>query len=80
MSESELADAKTSSTWVVISPWKQRTLLWLAYVEEYSHREIAEILEISEGSVRVLLHRARGRLRGSLEALDTTRGGRPFNG
>ena len=49
-------------------PVKQRKLLWLAYVEEYSHREIAEILDVGERSVRVLLHRARRRLESSLAA------------
>ena len=41
---------------------RQRALLWLAYVEGYDHREIAQILGLQPGSVRVLLHRARRRL------------------
>jgi RNA polymerase sigma-70 factor (ECF subfamily) len=41
---------------------RQRTLLWLAYVEELSHREIAGILDLGERSVRVLLARSRRRL------------------
>jgi RNA polymerase sigma-70 factor (ECF subfamily) len=40
---------------------RQRRLLWLAYVEEHSHVEIARILSLAPGSVRVLLHRARRR-------------------
>jgi RNA polymerase sigma factor (sigma-70 family) len=40
---------------------RQRLLLWLAYVEEHSHAEIARILSLAPGSVRVLLHRARRR-------------------
>ena len=39
-----------------------RALLWLAYVEGYRHREIAEILGLKTGSIRVLLFRARRRL------------------
>jgi RNA polymerase sigma-70 factor (ECF subfamily) len=38
---------------------KARNLLWLAYVEALSHREMAEILSLREGSIRVLLFRAR---------------------
>jgi RNA polymerase sigma-70 factor (ECF subfamily) len=38
---------------------KARNLLWLAYVEALSHREMAKILSLREGSIRVLLFRAR---------------------
>lgn len=48
-------------------PIKQRSLLWLAYVEGYSHREIAEIHKVSEKSVRVLLSRARNNMRNLLD-------------
>lgn len=41
---------------------KERSLLWLAYVDGYSHRSIAEILDLKENSVRVLLFRARSKL------------------
>lgn len=41
---------------------QERTMLWLAYVEQASHREIAAALEVKEGSVRVLLSRARQKL------------------
>ena len=41
---------------------RQRALLWLAYVEGYRHAEIADILGLSAGSVKVLLFRARRRL------------------
>ncbi len=41
---------------------RQRALLWLAYVEGYDHREIAEILGLRAASIRVLLFRARRRL------------------
>jgi RNA polymerase sigma-70 factor (ECF subfamily) len=41
---------------------RERSLLWLAYVEGYGHREIAEILDLKEGSVRVLLFRAKKNL------------------
>lgn len=40
----------------------QRSLVWLAYVEGYEHREIAEIVGVKPASVRVLLMRARKRL------------------
>ncbi len=38
---------------------RQQTLLWLAYVESFRHREIAQMLDLAEKSVRVLLLRAR---------------------
>ena len=46
---------------------REQTLLWLAYVEGASHREIAALLGIGENSVRVVLYRARKRLAGILE-------------
>ena len=46
---------------------RERALLWLAYVEGYEHKEIAEILNINSLSVRVLLFRARRRLATYLE-------------
>lgn len=49
-----------------LSP-KDRQLLWLAHVEQHSHREVAEILGLREASVRVLLLRARRRLAGVLQ-------------
>lgn len=38
---------------------KQRTLLWMAYVEGFDHKEIAAATKVGEKSVRVLLFRAR---------------------
>lgn len=43
-------------------PRRDAALLWLAYVNEHDHREIAEILGVRPASVRVLLSRARARL------------------
>lgn len=40
----------------------ERSLLWLAYVEGFTHREIAEVMELQEKSIRVLLFRARQKL------------------
>lgn len=45
---------------------QERTMLWLAYVEQASHREIAAALELKESSVRVLLSRARQKLASAL--------------
>jgi len=42
-------------------PPAQRSLLWLAYVEGYEHKEIAEMLNVKPASVKVLLSRARER-------------------
>lgn len=46
---------------------RDRALLWLAYVEQQDHREIAGALKVGHGSVKVLLSRARGRLRDLLQ-------------
>lgn len=41
---------------------KERQMLWLAYVEGMSHREIAAALGLKTDSVRPLLYRARRRM------------------
>ena len=41
---------------------RERGLLWLAYVEGFEHREIAEVLGLREKSIKVLLFRARKKL------------------
>ncbi len=46
---------------------QQRSLLWLAYVEELDHREIAVAAGVHEKSVRVLLSRARKAFAGALK-------------
>ena len=45
---------------------RDRALLWLAYVEEHNHQEIASALGLARGSVKVLLSRARCALCGKL--------------
>jgi RNA polymerase sigma-70 factor (ECF subfamily) len=40
---------------------RDRTLLWLAYVEEMAHAEIAAVVGVNAASVKVLLSRARAR-------------------
>ena len=37
-------------------------MLWLAYVEGFSHREIATVLGMKTASIKLLLFRARRRL------------------
>jgi RNA polymerase sigma-70 factor (ECF subfamily) len=49
----------------------QRSLVWLAYAEGYSHREIAEITNIKEKSVKVLLFRARQKFISRLQQRST---------
>ncbi len=53
---------------------QQRQMMWLAYVEGADHREIASALGLKEGSVRVLLHRARRKLARLLHLSDRGRG------
>ncbi|MFP8874273.1 MAG: RNA polymerase sigma factor [Myxococcota bacterium] len=43
-------------------PERQRVALWLCAVEGLSYREIAEVLETTEKSVKALVHRARAKL------------------
>jgi RNA polymerase sigma-70 factor, ECF subfamily len=45
---------------------RERELLWLAYVEGMSHREIAAATGLSAISIRLLLFRARGKAAGFL--------------
>lgn len=41
---------------------RDRQLLWLAYAEGYSHREIADITGLASASIRLLLFRARRKI------------------
>src|SRR5262249_50144824 len=43
---------------------RERELLWLAYVEGPSHKEIADSTGLKPGSIRLLLYRARRRIAG----------------
>lgn len=45
---------------------RERALLWLAYVEKMSHREIGSVLGIKEESVRSMLFRSRKKMAGVL--------------
>lgn len=46
---------------------RERQLLWLAYAEGYSHREIATITGLASASIRLLLFRARRKVLKLLE-------------
>ena len=41
---------------------RDRQLLWLAYAEDYTHKEIAEITRLKSTSIRLLLFRARRKM------------------
>jgi RNA polymerase sigma-70 factor (ECF subfamily) len=41
---------------------RERSMLWLAYAQGASHREIAEVLGVKTASMKLLLFRARHRL------------------
>ncbi|MEJ2085795.1 MAG: sigma-70 family RNA polymerase sigma factor [Acidobacteriota bacterium] len=41
---------------------RERELLWLGHVERFSHKEIANILGLKAGSIRLLLFRARKKM------------------
>jgi RNA polymerase sigma-70 factor (ECF subfamily) len=55
---------------------RERQLLWLAYAEGYSHREIAAITGLASASIRLLLFRARRKIASLLEPTsDSAAGG-----
>jgi RNA polymerase sigma-70 factor (ECF subfamily) len=54
---------------------RERSLLWLAYAQGWSHAEIAATLGLKTASLKGLLHRARGRLK-ALLGDSATRGAR----
>jgi RNA polymerase sigma-70 factor (ECF subfamily) len=64
-------DDSVSREFAALKP-RERALLWLAYVEGESHQDIAAALGLSRGSIKVLLSRARGRLRDLLVAKGVT--------
>jgi RNA polymerase sigma-70 factor (ECF subfamily) len=49
-------------------PGRQHTVIVLRDVEGWSAEEVCQSLEISEGNQRVLLHRARSKVRSCLES------------
>ncbi|CAN5641599.1 N/A [soil metagenome] len=51
-------------------PPAQREVVALRYIQEFSIEEVSEITSRSRGAVRILLHRARARLRKALEGKD----------
>ncbi len=61
----ELKEAVTKA--VDELPARQRAIFHMRYEEERSHREIAEILGLSEGAVKASYHHAVLKLRGSLK-------------
>ena len=60
-------DAWVAKIFAELKP-RDRALLWLAYVEGESHEEIAASLGVGRRGVRVMLFRARRRLRDLLQA------------
>ena len=46
---------------------RDRQLLWLAHAENYTHGEIAEITGLASASIRLLLFRARRKIKGLLQ-------------
>ena len=56
------SDEDVARTFAQLTP-RERALLWLAYVEEESHEQIAASLGLGRRSIKVLLFRARRHLR-----------------
>ena len=65
-------DEDVARTFAELGP-RERALLWLAYVEGESHEQIAASLGVGARSVKVLLFRAKKRLRGLLQARGLSR-------
>jgi RNA polymerase sigma-70 factor, ECF subfamily len=59
--------ADVSATFAELRP-RERALLWLAYIERQDHAQIASSLGLARGSIKVLLFRARARLRDRLRS------------
>ena len=47
---------------------RKRAMLWLAYAQGSSHSEIAEVLGLKTGSIKLMLFRARRKLAAILQA------------
>ena len=60
-------DAAVAKVFAELKP-RDRALLWLAYVEGESHEEIASSLGVGRRGVKVMLFRARRRLRDLLQS------------
>ena len=41
---------------------REREMLWLAYAQGSNHKEIAEVLGLNAGSIRLMLFRARKKM------------------
>lgn len=54
---------------------RERSLLWFAYVEGYTHREISEVTGIKEKSLKVILFRLRNKCADILRAEGFSYGG-----
>lgn len=58
-------------------PERQRAVILLRDVEGWSSEEVCNALDLTESNQRVLLHRARGRIRATVEAALVTPGSPP---
>ena len=59
-----------------LKPPEYRDIIYLLYYEEYSVKEIAQILGKSETNIKVTLNRARKKLKKALEEKGVTPNGR----
>jgi RNA polymerase sigma-70 factor (ECF subfamily) len=55
-------ESKELMALIQLLPFPQQSVMNLFSIDGYSHREIAEMLEISEAASRVMLHRAKAKL------------------
>jgi RNA polymerase sigma-70 factor, ECF subfamily len=67
-----IASEARGEVWAKVAelPPAQREVITLRYAEDLSTEEIASVTDRSRGAVRILLHRAKSKLRHSLEGKD----------
>ena len=59
-------DEEVARTFAALKP-RERALLWLAYANGSSHAEIADVLGLKTGSIKLLLFRARRKMAAALQ-------------
>ena len=67
--ENLLAAIDMEKIFALLKP-KEKTMVWLAYIEEYSHKEIADMMSIKEKGIRVQLHRIRRKVAEKLKKME----------
>ena len=67
-------EVRSALAWMDALPPRQRQVLYLHAIEQMSHTEIADVLEMSDQAVKTNLSLARGRMREKLARSHQTKG------